>query len=183
MSSTELDTTKSRYMVFDVESVGLHGEGFAFGFVVVDENGTELRTGYEACPPEAAEGEDEGRRWIGENLPYLPPTCETPREVRDRFWDIWEEERAKGALLVAENGWPVEARFLAACVDDAPEERAPSGPFPLHEVSTALLGAGKDPMAEYARRPDELPRHHPVADARQSARLLVECLALEPTRP
>jgi hypothetical protein len=175
----EPDTANRRYMVFDVESVGLHGEGFAFGFIVVDENGAELRTGYDACPPETAEGSDESRRWIGENLPYLPPTCASPREVRARFWKAWEEERAKGAVLVAENGWPVEARFLAACIDDDPTERIPGGPFPLHEVSTALLATGQDPMAEYDRKLDELPRHHPVADARQSARLFTECLAME----
>lgn len=30
------------YMVFDVESIGLHGEGFAVGYVVVDRNGERL---------------------------------------------------------------------------------------------------------------------------------------------
>ena len=28
-----------KYFVFDVESVGLHGEAFSFGYVVVDETG------------------------------------------------------------------------------------------------------------------------------------------------
>ena len=168
---------EGRYMVLDVESVGLHGEGFAFGFVVVDENGSEIRTGYEACPSETATGSDDGRAWIAENLPYLPTTCASPGEVRNRFWSAWEEELAKGAILVVENGWPVEARFLAACVDSDPVARLAAGPFPLHEVSTALLASGQDPMAEHGRKPEELPKHHPVADARQSARLLVQCLA------
>ena len=39
-----------------------------------------------------------------------------------------------------------------------------------------MLCAGMDPMATYDRLPAELPRHDPLADARQSARLLVEAL-------
>jgi hypothetical protein len=46
------------------------------------------------------------------------------------------------------------------------------GPYPLHEIASFMTAAGMDPMATYARLPDELPKHHPLADARQSARLL-----------
>jgi hypothetical protein len=40
-----------------------------------------------------------------------------------------------------------------------------------------MLSAGMNPLATYDRTPSELPRHNPLADARQSARLLSEALA------
>lgn len=164
------------FMVLDVESIGLHGEAFAFAYVVVDESGTELRSGYAACSPDAAVGTDEDRAWVTANVPNLTVTCGSPREVRDRFWAAWEQEKARGVTLVAEYGWPVEARFLAACIDDDPTTRRVEGPFPLHEVATAVLASGTESLAESERKPRELPKHHPVADARKSARVFTASL-------
>ncbi len=42
------------YMVFDCESIGLHGESFAVGFVVLDADGNRHDCGAYACPPSAA---------------------------------------------------------------------------------------------------------------------------------
>jgi hypothetical protein len=39
-----------------------------------------------------------------------------------------------------------------------------------------LLVLGADALAVTERQPDELPAHHPLMDARQSARQLVACL-------
>ena len=39
------------------------------------------------------------------------------------------------------------------------------------------MALDRDPMATNERMPDELPAHHPLMDARQSARLLVDALA------
>ncbi len=73
--------------------------------------------------------------------------------------------------MAVECGWPVEARFLAACIDEDPD-RASDGPYPLLEISTMMQAAGMDPMATYKRKPEELPAHDPRGDARLSARLL-----------
>jgi hypothetical protein len=164
------------YMVFDVESVGLHGEGFAVGFAVVTREGEELDRARFACDPSAAQGASSDRRWVAENIPPIEVTHSTPRAVRDAFWSAWEVVKARGAVLVADCEWPVEARFLAACVDDDPEARRWGGPYPLHEVATARLAAGLDPLAIVDRLPSEEPKHCPLADARQSARLFVEAL-------
>jgi hypothetical protein len=170
---------KDLFLVFDVESVGLHGEGFAWGGVVVDERGKVLdyRPGW--CPPESAAGTDDGRKWVAENwhAPDLPPAG-GPRQLRKRFWDWWRWWKARGAVLAADCAWPVEARFLAACVDDDPAPRAWEGPYPLIDVGSVLLAAGMDPLGKYDRLPDELPEHDPLCDARQSARLLCEALTL-----
>lgn len=166
-----------KILSFDVESVGLHGEGFAVGWVaVVGDN--EVESGYDACPSAAAHGEPADRAWIAENvIPHLPgPTCDTPREVRSRFWAVWMRYREQGFSLLADCCWPVEARFLCACVDDAPAERGWHGPYPLLDVSSMLLQAGHDPTANYGRLPAEEPAHHPTTDARQSARIARLCM-------
>jgi len=175
------------WLVFDVESVGLHGEGFAVGWVVIDSDGKELEARRESCPVSEAAGSATGRAWVRDNCPAMPITRATPAEMRHEFWSVWTRWKAEGAMLVADCGWPVEARFLAACVDDArPAVRSGkaladsprdfAGPFPLHELSSLRIGAGFNSWHKPKRLPDELPEHDPLADARQSARLLVESL-------
>lgn len=168
------------YMVFDVESIGLHGEGFAVGMVVIDRSGNVQLAGHLACPPDAAAGDDDGRAWIAENCPPIYAALETPQQVRESFWGIWQDFKALGAILVADCAWPVEARFLAACVDDSHQDRKFAGPYPLHELASFMVAAGMDPMAEYPRLTGE-EKHHPLGDARQSARLLLVALAAATT--
>jgi hypothetical protein len=166
---------KKLFMVFDVESIGLHGDGFAVGYVVVDATGKELASARYSCPPDVASGSDEARAWVAENIPSFQPTNTSPPEVRAEFWDDWREWSDK-ALLFADCLWPVEARFLAQCVDDAPASREWQGPYPFFEIASVLLAAGKNPTDTFERLPTEIPRHDPLADARQSARLLIENL-------
>lgn len=168
-------TVPDLFMVFDVESVGLHGEAFAVGYVICGPNVDAMAGAHYACPPEAAMGGEEGRIWIAQNCPPITPTHTTPREVRDAFWADWLFWKERGAVLVADCQWPVEARFLIACIDDAPNERGWSGPYPLHELASFMVAAGMDPMATYDRLPDE-PQHDPLGDAKQSARLLLQAL-------
>lgn len=181
----------SLFMVFDVESVGLHGEGFAAGWVVID-GGREVASGRSACPPDAAAGTEQGRSWVAANVPPLatsrpehwPPEVRTPyeprtpKDVRAHFWAVWTEWKGRGAVLAADVPWPVEARFLLQCVDDSPDAREWQGPYPLLDVASVRLAAGLDPLGTEERRPDESPAHDPLADARQSARLLAEALSI-----
>lgn len=159
------------YVVFDVESVGLHGEGFQVGAVVVDEFGQELSNCFFACPPKMAQGTAEGLKWVNENVPKLCTIHETPKQVRNDFWRFWMGWKEQGALLVADCAWPVEARFLRDCVLDKSEEREWQGPYPLIDLSAILLAKGDDPLSKFDRLPSELPEHNPVKDARQSARI------------
>lgn len=164
------------FMVFDVESVGLHGEGFSVGWIVVDADKNRIITSAQyACDPARAKGTDESREWLAKNVPVPRQgyNCSSPRGVRDEFWRAWQYGKTKGALLVADCCWPVEARFLVACVDDDPKEREWDGPYPLHDVASIILANGGDPMVKHLREPEELPEHDPMADARQSARLLL----------
>lgn len=162
-------------MVFDVESIGLHGEGFAVGYVVL-VNGKEVECDLFACPPNRAIGRASDFRWVKENIPALSANSPDPFTIREKFFRCWEKWKAEGALLAADCGWPVEARFLCACVDALPEERRFAGPYPFMEISSVMIAAGLDPMKRYARRKNERPVHNPLADARQSARLLLKAL-------
>jgi hypothetical protein len=176
-------------MIFDVESVGLHGEGFAVGWVIT-ENDREIDSGYASCDHTwAYEGATGDRDWIKENVvPHLPPATimkgsdeshyTAPAKVRKTFWTEWLKWKAKGATLWADCAWPVEAKFLLECVEDDKELRNWEGPYPLCEISTVLICASLDPLAKYDRLLNETPAHHPTCDARQSARLLKEAIAI-----
>jgi hypothetical protein len=169
-------------MVFDVESIGLHGEGYAVAYAVVETpTGKILETGFSSCLSVYATGRSDDRVWIETNVdPHLPlPTHNSPLEVREFFWNKWISWREKGATLYAQCGWPVEARFLAACVDDDFSERRWKGPFPLREI-TDFIAAAKmaDPdwttKIYLGRHDKEYPEHNPIKDTERSARILIE---------
>lgn len=164
------------YIVFDVESAGLHGEGFAVGAVAIDSEGNELQAIRFACPPNAARGTAGGHEWCKANLPEIEVTHTAPLYVRNAFWRFWRSWADKKAKLVADCGWPVEARFLCACVDDNLIEREWQGPYPLYELASFVLANRGDPLKARERLAGESPVHDPLADARQSARLLLESL-------
>lgn len=164
--------------IFDVESVGLHGEAFAVAGGIYDMDSMESPQSFlefcHACPPENAKGTDSDREWINANIPSIPTNHLTPKGIRDTFWIMWTLAKRKypNIIMAAECGWPVEARFLAACIDDEPEERRWKGPYPLHEIASFMVAAGMDPMAKWERIDGELPAHHPLSDVRLSARIL-----------
>ena len=78
----------------------------------------------------------------------------------------------KGAVLVADHPFPVETRFL-----DGLTRHGVAMPYPLIDVASVRLAAGFDPIGTEPRLRNEEPAHNPLADARQSARLLLEALA------
>lgn len=184
--------TKTRtivpFLVFDVESAGLHGEGFAVGYVVVDpEDGAELEHGYARVPLVGIDASERDREWLKANvLPALDRLVavefDRPSQLREWFWAKWLEWKGRNAVLAADVAWPVEARFLAACISDDLTVRRWEGPYPLLDIASLRFAHGHDPVATVERRPNELPAHNPLADARQSARLLLNIVALNMTK-
>jgi hypothetical protein len=159
-------------MIFDVESNGLHGEGFAVGWVVVNEEGEVISQGYESCEVTNPDP------WVAENvLPKLPSvtTKADNVSVRSAFWTAWLDAKSKGATLWADCAFPVETNFLSKCVADNPQERQWQAPYPLHEIATVFESVGWDSTAKFDRLEDEH-EHHPTGDAKQSARLLMKAL-------
>lgn len=165
------------YFIFDVESVGLHGEGFAVAGGVYLANGAVQREFQYACPIDSAHSaSDQDLAWVKENVPVLELTHHTPLGIRHAFWNEWLKAKRDKCVMAVECGWPVEAAFLEACVDDD-TTRNWEGPYPLHEIATYMVAAGMDPMAKYERTPSEMPPHNPLSDARLSARLLSESIS------
>jgi hypothetical protein len=111
-------------------------------------------------------------------VPNLPVTSPTRQHMLNTFWHEWRHWADQGAVLVADCAWPVEARFLSDCVKLNHGEREWEGPYPLHDLASVFLALGIDPLRLTERQPDELPAHHPLMDARQSARQLVAALKI-----
>ena len=173
------------YMVFDVESVGLHGEGWQVGWVVVRLDTGEIpQTGLLTCHPNRAEAfgskqqQATDRRWVAEHCHVGDQrfTHSSPADLRRDFWAAWQDWKERGATLAADVCWPVEANFLTACIHEHGDPW--SGPYPLIDIASVRLAVGLDPLATVERQPAEMPAHNALADARQSARLLVEALRL-----
>lgn len=160
---------------FDVASGGLHGVGFAVGWVLSHRTKGELDSGYLEAPfatnySFTASDND----WVSANvLPALPGPTHCGRiDVLEDFWNVLRTAvEDHKALVVADCLWPVEANFVSSAVMQNVRQRAFKGPYPFHEVATLRLAAGLDPLATCERLPSELPAHNPLADARQSARL------------
>ena len=163
------------FFIFDVESVGLHGEGFAVAGGVYLDNGAAQWEFSLACPIEECQGDDVGRDWVMANVPILETTHRSPEAMRAAFWELWLKAKMLEADMAVECGWPVEARFLSDCVADD-SRRNWEGPYPLHEIASYMAAAGMDVMKTYERTPSETPPHNPLADARLSARLLAEAI-------
>ena len=164
---------KQPFFIFDVESIGLHGDAFAVGGgIYVD--GKARKEFMFATHPNMAAGTAEDRAWVMENIAPIKLTHKNMPLMRLAFWREWIAAKKKypDIVMMAECGWPVEARFLAKCIDDDITERRWNGPYPLHEIATYMLAAGMEPIMRYPRQEDETPAHHPLHDARQSARLL-----------
>lgn len=164
------------FMVFDVESIGLHGDAFSIAWVVIDYAGVKQEEGCLAYDRQLADGYDIDRLWVNENIPPIEPNCSSLEEMQDLFWNKWVEWHLKGASAVTDCGWPVETNFLSSCIKAKPVDRKWSGPYPLLDISSIMLAHGLNPVESTPRLPDELPLHHPLMDARQSARQLVELL-------
>jgi hypothetical protein len=133
-------TNDQRVLCFDAESNGLHGEAFAIGAVLLDVRGNELAR-FTARAPDPSPLDPWVREHVMPALAGMPVTHVSPRAMRTTFWD-WFQARKEGALVIADCGWPVEARLLDDCVRDEPEARAWKGPYPLHDLATLLVANG-----------------------------------------
>lgn len=154
----------------DAETDGLYGPIWAIGMCVLSEDGRVdsnfgVRTSYEPS--------DE---WVRTNIwPVCQglPTMSRTR-MHDEFWNHWRDLTDKGWITIADFGAPVEARLFRDMIADD-RSRWFQGPYPLHELATALLLNGYDPdiaretLAERVGMV-EFVKHNPVHDAEMTAR-------------
>jgi hypothetical protein len=145
-------------MIFDVESIGLHGEGFAVGWIVVWEGKIQERT-LLTCHPDQAVGQPQGREWVMEHV--WPQLCQYPlslstHAIQEAFWQRWSILRGGNGMLMADCPWPVETNFLNACVAWDPQDRYWAGPFPLLDAAT---------LRAYGQAKPTRDLHDPLQDA------------------
>lgn len=175
-----MDLKNTIIFSFDGETIGLYGEPFAISYVVCNLEGEELENGYISCPIENANGDSSNREWVFEHvIPHIPgkTNYETPKELCEAFYRIWIDIKSKykQVIAVADCGYPIEANIFFRAIKPFEKTRQFTGPYPLHEVGTALLIAGMNPV-DYPRIENELPIHHPLKDARYAARLFLIAL-------
>lgn len=162
-----------KFLVFDVESVGLDGEGFAVGAVVVC-NGKIESEFFFACDPDDAKGGEDGRDWVDKNYPVTSDriNCRDAHEVRVTFSLISDLLVRQDYILVADCPHPVESKFLTDCVRSGARERA----YPLIDIASMKVALGMDPLEKVDRLEREKPEHDPLCDARLTARELIGLL-------
>lgn len=172
---------KDRLMVIDVESIGLHGPSFAVAWVYMTMSGDILSESVHALRPDSIRCDDlESLKWVQENVKLKPEeyNCFSQIQMHHHFWKFWEDIRLR-TIMAADCTWPVESNFLSACVADD-KARNWHGPYPLLDIVSFRLGTCESGMKTEAREPNELPIHHPLMDARQSARQLLRAIVNDP---
>ena len=168
-------TEQTKFLSFDLETNGLHGEAFAVGAVVVDAAGTIYDEF--SCRAEIVGKVDE---WVAARvLPVIQDmdiTHSSYKHLRDHFWSWFVKAQEKADYVLVNNGYPVEYRFLLQCQEDDIDERYWQHPFPILELTSLLLASGQDiqgtknrVMAGLLGESQGSP-HHPVYDAKVAAR-------------
>lgn len=158
-------------MSFDVESNGLHGEAFAVGAVLMDSRNREVLDDYIARCPIVGQVDS----WTRENV--LPSLADLPEEhgdalqLRQDFWTWYERTKSRADAVLADNPYPVEARFLISCQDDCLPERYWEHPLPLLDLGSLFFSAGitsaadRDAYVSNVLRSADKVMHNPRWDA------------------
>lgn len=162
---------KPNILVFDVESTSLYGQAFAVGAVVLDGDGKEIdsfqlmdeRMSHNSC------------KWVRDNV--LPKLAGLLRgsdilQLRDSFYQFYCRHRDT-ADVWCDCGFPVETAFLKDVVLNDHNRREFEMPYPLKDIST-IIDIGIDRAV--ASGISGLRQHHPLDDARASARVLFNYL-------
>lgn len=184
---------RARFIVsLDVETVGLHGQPFAWAVSVWD--GEKLEVVAEllvTCPLDKAMGPPDDREWVMANVlpaleelpranPFITTTVRKVATVEDLlnafviFWNAWAAKKG-GAWVLVDHGYPVEGNFLFECFMESFQRKAEFRiPYPVVDYASMRAGHHLDPVETLPRNEVEVPVHNPLADARQTLRLALE---------
>lgn len=157
---------KSNLVFLDVETDGLYGAFLSAALIATDMQGNEIERAYYGIEKSKLKITEP---WVIENvLPrmgdYEP--CENEEELLRKAWGFWirYQESAYAAAYV---GYPVESRFLEACVRMNLPENTFKAPFPLLDLSSILLAKGYDPLLDLEELVTEdiaMNKHNPLYD-------------------
>lgn len=170
-------TDHTKILCFDLESNGLHGPVFATGAVVMDGAGKVYDEFTARCPIVGDTDE-----WVKENvLPAItdmPITNKDYKEIRQAFWSWYIKNEPKSDYVLVANGYPVEYRFLIQCQEDDIENRYWQHPFPILDLTSLVVQAGKEGarQAKGIKRSGDFSHHHPLHDAIMTAKVAFKVL-------
>ena len=136
---------KSNLVFLDVETDGLYGGFLSAPLIATDMQGNEIERAYYGIEKSKLNITEP---WVIEHvLPYMGEyeACENEEELLHKAWTFWMKYQ-ETAYAVAYVGYPVECRFLEACVRMNVSEHAFQAPFPLLDLSSILLAKGYDPL-------------------------------------
>lgn len=164
--------------------MGLFGQPFAVAGGIYLKDGTRVKEFAfhidEWNQSSVIEARKSDREWVLKNvtLPESSVGFEFHEDFFKAFWLEWIEAKEKyGAEMACECMFPVEANFLGdVCRYHATME---TSPYPVHEIASFMCSSGLDYRGTQERTEEEFPAHNPLADSRQSARLLFESLHLK----
>ncbi len=165
------------WLVFDVESIGLYGDPFAVGLVLMNKDGDIFRQRWYGCNlekhPAFMWSRPEDVKWCINNIPkHVKDGNCTIEEMYSSFTTLLSSAIKQNYSIIADCPFPVEVNFLVNCER---RDRTYIGPYPLYDVSSILSALGKDPMEEYPREEGQT-KHHPMWDAYVSAKQLYTAL-------
>lgn len=126
-----------KIMIFDVESDGLFGEGFAVSAIILNIGVGDSCKIVDCLNVKCSiQIKDD---WVRENvLPHLDymETVYTVKEVRDRFYDFYKKYIYDLKHIYSDCNFPVETNFVSAMVMDNLQERQTEMPYPLEDICT-----------------------------------------------
>ncbi len=130
---------KENIFVFDVESIGLHGVGFAVGATVIDQK-SKLEVDKFALVSTEGMVDACDNEWVKKNVfPKISnfPNCQSLIELRDKFYAFYCKHKDTCEIWSDVN-FPVETNFLSAVVNDDIKNREWNMPYPLLDISSQI---------------------------------------------
>jgi len=170
-------TLDSKILCFDLETNHLHGTPFAIGALVIDGRGKVHATFTARCPMIG-----EADEWVKANvLPAIKDIQQTHgsyEQMREAFWGWYIKAEADSDYVLVSNGYPVEYGFLLDCQHTNLEERYWQHPFPILDLASMLVVAGKDAnkIKKKIRQEVSYVPHNPFDDAKITALAAFEAL-------
>lgn len=161
----------------DTKSCGLWGDVFYFGSVLQNpqEKGNEEKAAWRTwCRPEEAHGAARDIIWRAPYVDTLPKgmDCNAPHELGRDIWQWIKLAKKANALFFSWCPFPVDFRAIKNAILVKPETRPLKGIYPIHDVSTALYLAGRNPIGDYPRLEGEEKHGDPRGGARLALRLI-----------
>lgn len=175
-----LMTKSTKFLCFDLETNGLHGQTFAIGALIIDVSG---KVHDEFIARTEVTGEIDN--WVQENiLPVIEDISVTHgsyEAMREAFWRWFVSAQEKSDYVLVSNGYPVEYRFLLDCQEADLEARYWQHPFPIIDLTSLLLlsnseDSSKRALSNKIKNEGSYKNHHPYDDAKKTALIAIEAL-------